>query len=468
MGKHHQLQVLRRLPAAVVGCTARGTLLHVTQVVFLGMGVDACKQMLIELAIMSLMRADEIGSGSPQLTERHISCVGGASEEALAASAEEQRLRILDHTLGGHDVFPLLFARHIIQKGSCHLSEVATAHAHATHILADVELLVVETAGIAECRNGLLSVIGAQRVVALHAESISHNCAVGGIRPCGHRRAGSLEHHRPVVAGIGHALRITFAVADAQEEIGFVASLIDEVGNTISALADAQVVIVESPTSEQIRQKHVVDVADMSQMAVPIEGIGVTSLHVYSDRISRQTMTPEDGLLHGFEVGFVPHVHAKGPPLWVPRMQVGLIYRKAFRIGLGNELRLTRNWEHMVGVDGLAQTHVVVAAHRVVIWLEVDVLGDVEIHAAAHVLNDESIAPGAIAFEVDVPHIGTYQVLTTRLLRRVSLSLPQLHDAGLLLAARLHIVEIHLATLPSLIVALSAIAQPLVEVGRLH
>ena len=71
----------------------------------------------------------------------------------------------------------------------------------------------------------------------------------------------------PVLVGIRHALRVAFAVADAQEEVGFVAGFVDDVGYSVAAFADAEVVFSDASVGEEVGQEHVVDVADVGQMA---------------------------------------------------------------------------------------------------------------------------------------------------------------------------------------------------------
>ena len=122
----------------------------------------------------------------------------------------------------------------------------------------------------------------------------------------------------------------------------------------------------------------------------------------------------------------------------------------------------------MIGINRLAQPHVVISSHRVVIRFEVYAGADVEVHAATNVLHHQAIAARTAALEVDVPHVGANQGFATCLLRRCRSRLPKLHGSRLLLLACLHIVEKDLASLPRLVVALAAIAQPLVQVGSLY
>ena len=69
-------------------------------------------------------------------------------------------------------------------------------------------------------------------------------------------------------------------------------------------------------------------------------------------------------------------------------------------------------------VDGLAQSHIVVAANRVAEWLVVHVATYLEVHATTHVFDHQTVATGLVAAEVDVPHIGADEALATGLVGR--------------------------------------------------
>ena len=89
-------------------------------------------------------------------------------------------------------------------------------------------------------------------------------------------------------------------------------------------------------------------------MTVPVESIGMTTLHLGIHGVARQTVLPEDRRFELFEVGLVPHVGMQLAPARTPWVEIGLIDRETFRIGLGNELWLTWNRVHMCRIDRLA------------------------------------------------------------------------------------------------------------------
>ena len=149
----------------------------------------------------------------------------------------------------------------------------------------------------------------------------------------------------------------------------------------------------------------------------------------------------------------------------MPGLQIGLVDGEALGVGLGDELRLSWHGEHMRGVLRLAETHVVVAAHRVAVGLEIDVGGDVEVHATTHILDYQTVTARGRALEVDVPHVGADEALLTGLLLCVGHRLPEGHRTGSRLLLGVHVIEIDLPSFPCLVVALTAVAQPLVEVG---
>ena len=200
-------------------------------------------------------------------------------------------------------------------------------------------------------------------------------------------------------------------------------------------------------------------------MAVPVVGIRVATLHLGVHRVAWQTVLPEDALLELLEVRLVPHISAQFAPAFAPRLEVGLIDGESLRIGLGYELRLTGNGVDVRRVDRLAQTHVVVSANRVAIRLVVDVVADLEVHAAAHILYYQSVAAGLGSLEVDVPYIGADKGFAAGFVLRCRGRGVKRDGAHLLFALGVHVVEPHALTLQRFVVALSAIAQPLVEVG---
>jgi hypothetical protein len=206
----------------------------------------------------------------------------------------------------------------------------------------------------------------------------------------------------------------------------------------------------------------------MGQVTVPVESIRVSTLNIKVYWVARQTVLPEDRGLEGFEMGLVPNVGMKLSPTWAPRMEVGFIYSEALRIGLGNELRLTWYGGNMGWVDGLAKAHVVITANRVAIRLVVDVVSDLEVHAAAYILYYQTIATWLGRLEVDVPYIGTDKSLATSLVLRCRGGFPELDGSSLLLALGIDIIKPYGFAFPGLIVTLSAIAKPLIEVGSVQ
>ena len=167
-------------------------------------------------------------------------------------------------------------------------------------------------------------------------------------------------------------------------------------------------------------------------------------------------------------MGLIPHIGVQVAPLLHEGVEVGLIDGEALGIGLRDELRLAGDGPYVLRILGFAQTHVVIAANGVAERLVVDVGSDVEVHAAAYILDDEAVAAWGRTTEVDVPHIGTHEVLLACLMLGIGSLFPELHRAcaGLLLGV--DIIEVHLTAFPVAIVALSAIAQPLVEVGGME
>ena len=106
---------------------------------------------------------------------------------------------------------------------------------------------------------------------------------------------------------------------------------------------------------KDIGKEHVIDIADMSQVTIPVEGIGVTTLYLCIHGVARQTVLPEDRGLQRLKVRLIPHIRAQFAPTWTPWMEVGLIDGKSLGVGLGDKLRLTGNRPHMFRVDRFTQ-----------------------------------------------------------------------------------------------------------------
>ena len=225
----------------------------------------------------------------------------------------------------------------------------------------------------------------------LQTEGLGKYGTVGGIGPSSHRGTAGLEHHRPVGTGIGDTLRIGLAVADGEEEIYLVSGLVDQVGNAVAALADTEVIIGESAIREDKGKQHVVDITDMSQMTVPVEGVGMSATDNGIHRIAGQTVFPEDRGLGLFEVRLIPDIHTQLAPLRTPRGEVGLIDGQLLRILIRNELRLTGHRPDMFGIFRLTETHVIITTDGVAIGFKVDVGGDIEVHRTAHILDHQTV-----------------------------------------------------------------------------
>ena len=101
----------------------------------------------------------------------------------------------------------------------------------------------------------------------------------------------------------------------------------------------------------------------MSQMAVPVHGVGVSTLDLRVDGVAGQTMPPEDGCHDGLEVRLVPNIGMQVAPFLIPWCEVGLIDSQSFGIGFWDELWLTRNRPYVLWVFRFTETHVVIAAY---------------------------------------------------------------------------------------------------------
>ena len=163
-------------------------------------------------------------------------------------------------------------------------------------------------------------------------------------------------------------------------------------------------------------------------------------------------------------MGLVPYVGMQVAPLLTEGMEIGLIDGKSFGIGLWNKLRLTRYWPYMLRIIRFAEAHVIVTSHGVAERLVIDIRGNVKVHAATHILNNQAITTRGRSFEIDVPDIGAYKILLACLQTGIGGLLPEFHGTDILFLASLHIIYIYLPTFPFLVIALAAIAQPLVEI----
>ncbi len=204
----------------------------------------------------------------------------------------------------------------------------------------------------------------------------------------------------------------------------------------------------------------------MGQVAVPVHGVGVAAADIRIHRIPGEAMGPEGRGFLRLEMGFVPDVAPELPPVGMPGMEIGLIDGETLRVHAGGELRLTGNRPDMGGIPGLLQAHIIVTAHGVPVGLEIDVVPDVEVHAAAHILHDQAIAAGPGAGEVDVPDIRAREVLLAGFELAVRLRLPVADPAGLGLRPRRHFVQPHFLAFEGLVIPGTAVAEPEIQVGR--
>ena len=252
-------------------------------IVVLGLGNDTRTEVVVECGMMAGMWTSEIGSSSPNLAEWHITStilIGNTdTKETLTAFTEKRRLRRFYHTFLSKYGFPLLLTSQIVEESCSQLTEVTAAHLHTADILKVVELLVLLPFSKTECSNSLTGIILSEGVIMLKTESFSKYSAIGSIRPGSHRGTSCLEHHRPIGTRISNALRISLTIANGQEEIHLITGLINQVGNAVPTLTDAKVVVNQTSIRKNIGKQHVVDITDMSQMTIPVEGIGMTALH---------------------------------------------------------------------------------------------------------------------------------------------------------------------------------------------
>ena len=196
------------------------------------------------------LRTGDIGGCCPDLAEGHDLLVilvhDAHTKETMTALAEDRRLGILDHALLSEDILPLGIAREVIEIGGCQLTEVATSHLHAADVLQVVELRPLLLLCVSESLDGFVLVIMTQRVIITKAEGLGEDGTVGGIGPGCHRGTTCLEHDAPTEIGVGNALRIGLAIADGEEEVDLVAGLVDDIGDAVATLADAEVIVGQS------------------------------------------------------------------------------------------------------------------------------------------------------------------------------------------------------------------------------
>ena len=151
-------------------------------------------------------------------------------------------------------------------------------------------------------------------------------------------------------------------------------------------------------------------------------------------------------------------------PFLIPRGEIGLIDSQSFRIRLWDELWLTGNRPNVLRILRLTKTHIVITTNGIAERLEIGIGGDIEVHAAAHILYDKTITTWCRGLEVDIPDIGADERFLASFLCSVGSRLPELHSTHVLLLLGLHIIYIYLTAFPTAVVALTTIAQPLIEV----
>ena len=97
-------------------------------------------------------------------------------------------------------------------------------------------------------------------------------------------------------------------------------------------------------------------------MAVPVKGVGMAAADLRVHGAPRQAVLPEGGLQRGLEVRLVPDVAAYGAPVRMPGLEVCLVYGEAHGVNLRDEHGLAGNRVNVLGVNGFAKAHIVVAA----------------------------------------------------------------------------------------------------------
>ena len=194
-------------------------------------------------------------------------------------------------------------------------------------------------------------------------EGFGQHGTVGSISPGCHRSTACLEHHTPVGTGVRNTLRVGFTVADREEEVSLVTGFVDDVGDAVATFTDTEVVICQSSTREDIGQQHVIDVADMGQMTVPVHSVGVSTLDLRVDGVAGQAMPPEDGSHDRLEVRLVPNIGMQVAPFLIPWCEVGLIDSQSLGVGFWDELWLTGYRPYVLRVFRLTEAHVVIAAY---------------------------------------------------------------------------------------------------------
>ena len=187
-------------------------------------------------------------------------------------------------------------------------------------------------------------------------------------------------------------MRISLTITDGKEEIHLITCLVYQVWNAITAFTDTEIIINEPTIRKDTGQQHVVDIADMSQMTVPVEGVGMTTTDSGINGIARQTVFPENRSFSFLEMRLIPDIHTQLAPLRTPWSEVSLVDGKFFRILVGYELRLTRHGPYMLGILGFAKTHIIIASYGIAIGLIIHIGRDIEVHATTYILDHQTVA----------------------------------------------------------------------------
>ena len=74
------------------------------------------------------------------------------------------------------------------------------------------------------------------------------------------------------------------------------------------------------------------------------------------------------------------------------------------------------------------------------IWLEIYIVADVEVHAASHIFDHEAVASRLSVLEIDVPHVRACHVLSIGFLIGFCCAHPESHLSRLLFLSCLSII----------------------------
>lgn len=132
-------------------------------------------------------------------------------------------------------------------------------------------------------------------------------------------------------------------------------------------------------------------------------------------------------------------------PVRMPRLQVGQINGKTYGVGFGYKQRTTGHRIHVHTV--FAHTHIVVTTHNRFIRREINIIPDIKIHAASHILHHQTITARSHGrSKINVPHIRSRQVTAQRL-GTGTVAFPESNFTRLVSFTRFHVI--HHTRLPS-------------------